>query len=171
MPLSAHSYYSTESPSRKWAWRKLSRFIVSSFQALYDTASKSFHNRLHILERMARVHSYVMLLDLECDALVLDIVHHLLASTKDDHSPMMPAYIESMPILIGILTKADDLLLEFLVSILFRSQSMGSSVKKVLEAWASRIPLHKIISSIDEIMQIKENKAKKGHNDDEKWCM
>jgi len=42
--------------------------IVSSFQALSDTTNKSFHKRLHIIECMARVKSYIMLFDLECDA-------------------------------------------------------------------------------------------------------
>jgi len=45
-------------------------------------------------------------LDFECDTLVLDIFHNLLALIKDDHSSMMLAYLES--ILVGILTEADD---------------------------------------------------------------
>jgi len=60
-----------------------------------------------------------MQLDLECNVFVLDIVHHLLASTEDDHSPLLLAHIES--ILLGILDEADDLLLEFLISILSTS--------------------------------------------------
>jgi len=87
-----------------------------------------------------------MLLDLEIDALVEDIFHHLLASTKDDHSPLLFAQIES--ILVGILDEADDLLLEFLISIFSRSQAMDgpSSIAqvmstKVLEICASQIPL------------------------------
>lgn len=55
----------------------------------------------------------------------MDLFHHLVASNKDDHSPPLLAHIES--ILDGILEEADDLLLEFLISILSWSQAMGMS--------------------------------------------
>jgi len=45
-------------------------------------------------------------------------------------------------------------LLEFLIS------------QRVLDACASRIPLRQIISSIDEITQIKENEIKEGPNEE-----
>jgi len=51
---------------------------------------------------MAKVHSYVMLSDLECEALVLDIFHHLPVAFADDHSPITLAYVEST--LVGIRT-------------------------------------------------------------------
>ena len=92
---------------------------MSSFQVLLDSADKSYHKRVRILESMIKVKSYVVLLDLECDALVLDMFHNLLASIKDEHPSLMPAHIES--ILVGILDEADDLLLEFLISILSQS--------------------------------------------------
>ena len=56
---------------------------MTYFEDLFNCARKSFHKRLRILESMARVHCYIMLLDLGCDAFVLDIFHHLLAYTKD----------------------------------------------------------------------------------------
>jgi len=56
---------------------------------------------------VARVNSYVILLDLECDAFVLDIFLCLLVSSTDDHSCLMLAYIES--ILIGILDETNDM--------------------------------------------------------------
>ncbi|KAJ8451351.1 hypothetical protein Cgig2_014123 [Carnegiea gigantea] len=116
---------------------------------------------------MTKVKSYVVLLDLECDcdAPILDIFHHLLASTKGENSPVMLAYIES--VLIGLLTKADDLLLEFLVSILSRCNSMGSTVsfttqvisQRVVDTCASQIRLQQIISSIEEIMHNNEKEG------------
>ena len=45
---------------------------------------------------MTRVKSYVVLLDLECDALLLDILHNLLVSTNGDNSSVTLAYIESI---------------------------------------------------------------------------
>ncbi|KAJ8442691.1 hypothetical protein Cgig2_001784 [Carnegiea gigantea] len=134
-----------------------------------DSADKSYHKRFRILESMSKVKSYAVLLDLECDALVLDIFHILLASIKDEHPCLMLAHIES--ILVGILNEADDLLLEFLISIISRSQAMGSPSsttqalsKRVLEIYAHRIPLQQIISSINESMHSKE-KEEEGNMD------
>ena len=95
------------------------------------------------------------------------IFRHLVASIKKDLSPLLLAHIE--PILIGILEEADDPLLEFLISILSRSEAMGSPSsttqvmsKRVLETCASRIPLQQILSSIDVMMHNKENEGNNG---------
>lgn len=98
--------------------------IVSSFEALPDSDGKSYHKRRCLLESMSGVKSYVVVLDLECHALVLDIFHHMLASFKDDHSSMTLAYVESIHV--GILIEAYDLLLEFLIPILYRSHQVIS---------------------------------------------
>jgi len=103
--------------------KKAFRVIVSSFQALSNIANKSYHKRLRILESMFRVNSPMMLLDLECYALVLDIFHHLLAPMQDDHPPPLFAHIKS--ILVGIPDEADDLLLKFLISTLSLESSYG----------------------------------------------
>ncbi|KAJ8428235.1 hypothetical protein Cgig2_009950 [Carnegiea gigantea] len=99
--------------------KKAFRVIVSSFEALPECDGKSYHKRCRILESISRVKSYVVLLDIECDTLILDIFHHLVASPKDDNSTMTLTYVES--ILVGILTEVDDLLLECLISILYQS--------------------------------------------------
>lgn len=114
--------------------KKAFHVIVSSFEALPVSQDKTYHKRHCMLESMSRVKSFEVLLYLECDALVLDLFHHLVASIKDDHSPPLLAHIES--ILDGILEEADDLLLEFLISILSWSQAMGmgcpSSIAQVM---------------------------------------
>jgi len=91
---------------------------------------------------MARAHSYVLLLDLEYDALVLDTFHHRPALIQDDHFLTLLAHIESIPV--DIIDEMDDLLLEFLITIFFRSQAMGSPAsiaqvmsKRILETCAS----------------------------------
>jgi len=93
-------------PFKNELMKKAFQVIVSSFQDLLDRPTKSYHKRLRIFESMARVRSYVMLLDLESGALVLDIYQHLLASTKDNHSPLGLAHIESIPHLPGLRVKA-----------------------------------------------------------------
>jgi len=83
---------------------------------------------------------------------------------------MMLAHVEC--ILVGILNEADDILLEFLISILSQSQTMGSTLstaqvlsKKVLETCASQILLQQIIWSMDTVMHTKKNEIKEGQSD------
>ena len=97
------------------------------------------------------MHSYIMLLDLNVMLLswTLSTISKHPLENRDDHSPLLLAHIES--ILMGILDEANDLLLEFLISILSQSQVKGSPSsiahimsKRLLETCASWILLQQI---------------------------
>ena len=47
--------------------------IVSSFEKLDEKSSLSYLKRTSILDTVAKVRSCVVMLDLECDALILDM--------------------------------------------------------------------------------------------------
>ncbi len=49
--------------------------IVSVFRGLNDINSPSFARRVNILETVAKVRSCVVMLDLECDELILEMFH------------------------------------------------------------------------------------------------
>lgn len=48
---------------------------MASFEGLDDMGSPSFTRRVSILETVAKVRSCVMMLDLECDDLILKMFH------------------------------------------------------------------------------------------------
>jgi len=48
--------------------------FTSPFITVYDDSSKSFNNR--VLETVAKVRSCVIMLDLECDGLVIEMFQH-----------------------------------------------------------------------------------------------
>jgi len=56
--------------------------IVEAFEGLDDTSSRSFQKRVSILETVAKVRSCVVMLDLECDALILQMFHHFLKTIR-----------------------------------------------------------------------------------------
>lgn len=58
------------------------QLIVSSFENLYDKSSRSYTRRASILETVAKVRSCVVMLDLECDAMVVEMFQHLLNSIR-----------------------------------------------------------------------------------------
>lgn len=58
------------------------QLIVSSFENLADQSSRSYGKRAAILETVAKVRSCVVMLDLECDALILEMFQHFLKAIR-----------------------------------------------------------------------------------------
>lgn len=58
------------------------QLIVSSFVHLYDKASRSYYKRTSILETVAKVRSCVVMLDLECDDLVVEMFQNFFKSIR-----------------------------------------------------------------------------------------
>lgn len=56
--------------------------IVDAFENLDDTSSRSFSKRVSILETVAKVQSCIVMLDLECDAMILDMFHIFLRTIR-----------------------------------------------------------------------------------------
>lgn len=66
--------------------------IVSSFENLSDKSSRSFKKRAAILETVAKVRSCVVMLDLECDALIVEMFQHFLKSIRYNSAHLLKAY-------------------------------------------------------------------------------
>ncbi|XP_071695718.1 uncharacterized protein [Rutidosis leptorrhynchoides] len=62
------------------------QLVVSTFQDLWDDSSRSYNKRLSILDIVYKVRSCVIMLDLECDALIITMFEHFLKSVRDHHS-------------------------------------------------------------------------------------
>lgn len=58
------------------------QLIVSSFESLSDKSSRSYHKRMLILETVAKVRSCVVMLDLECDGLIIEMFQHFLKAIR-----------------------------------------------------------------------------------------
>jgi hypothetical protein len=58
------------------------RLIVSSFENLHDMTSRWYETRVTILEIVAKVRLCVLMLDLECDALILEMFQLFLKTIR-----------------------------------------------------------------------------------------
>lgn len=58
------------------------QLIVSSFENLVDKSSRSYAKRTSILETVAKVRSCVVMLDLECDVLIIEMFQHFLKAIR-----------------------------------------------------------------------------------------
>lgn len=64
--------------------QEIFQLIVSSFENLSDNSSRSYTKRTSILETVAKVRSCVVMLDLECDALILEMFENFLKAIRYD---------------------------------------------------------------------------------------
>lgn len=96
--------------------KEVFRLIVSSFEKLDDKSSPSYVKRTTILETVAKVRSCVVMLDLECDALIVEMFQHFLRSIRDDHPENVFSSMETIMTL--ILEESEDVPLDLVSSIL-----------------------------------------------------
>uniref|UniRef100_A0A2P2LRE7 Uncharacterized protein n=1 Tax=Rhizophora mucronata TaxID=61149 RepID=A0A2P2LRE7_RHIMU len=120
------------------------QLIVSSFENLADNTSRSYAKRASILETVAKVRSCVVMLDLECDALIVEMFQHFLNSIRDYHPENVFSSMETIMIL--VLEESEDISPELLSPLLDSVKKGNEGVvpvahklgEKVLESCASK---------------------------------
>ncbi|KAI7749512.1 hypothetical protein M8C21_001877, partial [Ambrosia artemisiifolia] len=97
------------------------QLIVSSFEGLADQSSRSYNKRASILETVSKVRSCVIMLDLECDALIVEMFENFLKSVRDYHIDSIFPSMENIMVL--VLEESEEIPAEMLKPLL-------ASVKK-----------------------------------------
>ncbi|XP_074329426.1 uncharacterized protein LOC141667028 isoform X1 [Apium graveolens] len=105
-----------EAPYTDDQMKEVFQLIVSSFAGLSDMSSRSYDKRASILETVAKVRSCVVMLDLECEALISKMFQHFLSSIRDVHPENISASMETIMTL--VLEESEDVHLELLTPIL-----------------------------------------------------
>ncbi|KAJ7958504.1 Sister chromatid cohesion protein PDS5-like B-B [Quillaja saponaria] len=107
--------------------KEVFQLIVSSFENLSDKSSRSYTKRTSILETVAKVRSCVVMLDLECDALILEMFQHFLKAIREYHPGNVFSSMETIMNL--VLEESEDIPAELLSPIL---DSVKNDNKEVL---------------------------------------
>ncbi|KAM6575624.1 hypothetical protein CsatA_023951 [Cannabis sativa] len=76
------------------------QLIVSSFENLCDKSSRSYTKRISILETVAKLRSCVVMLDFECDALIVEMFQHFLKAIRDYHPQHVFSSMETIMTLV-----------------------------------------------------------------------
>lgn len=125
--------------------KEIFQLIVSSFEKLSDRSSRSYDKRTSILETVAKVRSCVVMLDLECDALIIEMFQHFLNAIRDDHPENVFTSMETIMTL--VLEESEDIPTELLSPILASIKKDNQEVlpiaqklgEKVFENCASKL--------------------------------
>ncbi|KAK8523466.1 hypothetical protein V6N13_113413 [Hibiscus sabdariffa] len=125
--------------------REVFQLIVSSFENLSDRSSRSYMKRTSILETVAKVRSCVVMLDLECDALIIEMFQHFLNAIRDHHADTV--FTSMVTIMNLVFEESEDISMELLSPILARVKRDNEDVlpiarrlaESVLETCASKL--------------------------------
>ncbi|CAL0323191.1 unnamed protein product [Lupinus luteus] len=111
------------------------QLIVSSFENLHDMSSRSYRKRTRILETVSKVRSCVVMLDLECDDLILEMFQHFLKEIREHHPDNVFSSMQN--IMTVLLEESEDISLNllslFLDSIKKENEAVLPIAKKLVE--------------------------------------
>ncbi|KAJ8751855.1 hypothetical protein K2173_026054 [Erythroxylum novogranatense] len=121
------------------------QLIVSSFENLADKSSRSYDKRTSILETVAKVRSCVVMLDLECEGLIIEMFRHFFNTVRDYHPENVILSMETTMIL--VLEESEDISPEMLSPLLDSVKKGNEGLlpvarklgEKVLESCASKV--------------------------------
>ncbi|XP_043807719.1 titin homolog isoform X2 [Manihot esculenta] len=146
-----------DAPYEDYQMKDVFQLIVSSFQNLDDMSSQSYVKRTSILETVAKVRSCVVMLDLECDALIIEMFQHFLNAIRDDHPENVFSSMETIMIL--VLEESEEISPELLSPLLASVKRGNEEVlpvarklgEKVLESCANKVKpyLQHAVKSLD----------------------
>ncbi|KAK7352647.1 hypothetical protein VNO80_18071 [Phaseolus coccineus] len=105
-----------EAPYDDDQMKEVFQVIVSSFENLHDKLSRSYAKRTSILETVAKVRSCVVMLDLECDALILEMFQHFFKAIREHHPENVFSSMETIMTL--VLEESEDISLDLLSTLL-----------------------------------------------------
>ncbi|XP_057957797.1 sister chromatid cohesion protein PDS5 homolog C-like isoform X2 [Malania oleifera] len=125
--------------------KEVFQLIVSSFENLSDKSSRSYNKRTSILETVAKVRSCVVMLDLECDALIVEMFQQFFKSIRDHHPEAVFTSMETIMTL--VLEESEDISVELLIPILASVKNDNEEIlpiarklgKKVLKNCADKL--------------------------------
>nr|XP_048320328.1 sister chromatid cohesion protein PDS5 homolog C isoform X2 [Ziziphus jujuba var. spinosa] len=101
--------------------KEIFRLTVAAFEKLSHVSGRCYTKAMCILETVARVRSSLMMLDLECDALVIEMFQHFLNTIRSNHPHAVFSAMERIMIL--IVEESEEISLDLLRPLL-------SSVRK-----------------------------------------
>jgi hypothetical protein len=117
--------------------KEVFKLIVSSLDNLSNKSSRSYRKMTSILETVAEVRSCVVMLDLECETLILEMFQNFLKSIRDYHPENVFSSMETIMTL--VLQESDDISLELLTPILASVKRNNGEILPVAWKLAERV--------------------------------
>ncbi|KAJ0443579.1 putative sister chromatid cohesion protein Pds5 [Helianthus annuus] len=109
----------------------------NQMRGLADQSSRSYAKRASILETASKVRSCVIMLDLECDALIVEMFERFLKSVRDYH---LDSVFPSMgSIMVLVIEESEELPVEMFKPLLARVKKDNTDVLPVARNLSERV--------------------------------
>ncbi|XP_076886360.1 sister chromatid cohesion protein PDS5 homolog D-like isoform X2 [Bidens hawaiensis] len=99
-------------PYKDEIMKEIFKLNVLAFGQLSNMTSECYRKAIHILESVAKVKSCLLMLDLECDALVFEMFEKFLSQIRVNHPPTVFSDVEA--IMTVIIQESDEIATELL---------------------------------------------------------
>ncbi|KAG5018575.1 hypothetical protein AAZX31_06G059600 [Glycine max] len=126
-----------EAPYDDDQMKEVFQLIVSSFENLHDKLSRSYSKMISILDTVAKVRSCVVMLDLECDALILEMFQHFLKAIREHHPENVFSSMETIMTL--VLEESEDISLDLLSPLLGSIKKDNEEVFPIAQKLGERV--------------------------------
>ncbi|KAL8469826.1 hypothetical protein ACS0TY_032618 [Phlomoides rotata] len=126
-----------DSPYDNEKMKNVFQLIVSSFEKLSDICSISYDKRARILVTMAELRSCVIMLDLQCDQMIIEMFQHFLKAIREDHADVIFASMET--IMTRVLEESEDISPELLAPILATLKRNNEAAMPITKKLAERV--------------------------------
>ncbi|XP_058785938.1 sister chromatid cohesion protein PDS5 homolog C-like isoform X2 [Vicia villosa] len=117
--------------------KEIFQLVVSSFEKLHDISSRSYAKRRAILETVAKVRSCVVMLDLECDGLILEMFQHFLKAIREHHPENVFSSMETIMTL--VLEESEEISFDLLSPLLDSIKKDNEEVSPIARKLAERV--------------------------------
>ncbi|KAL9250950.1 Sister chromatid cohesion protein PDS5 homolog C-like protein [Drosera capensis] len=138
-----------DAPYNDERMKEFFELIVASFDSLSLVSGRSYTKAVSIIDNVSKVKSCVMMLDLECDALIIKMFEQFLKNIRSDHPHAVFSAMEAIMTL--IIEESEDISLGLLKEASPMAWKLGS---KVIESCAEKLkPYLAIAIDTKEISQ------------------
>ncbi|KAI5403849.1 hypothetical protein KIW84_051121 [Lathyrus oleraceus] len=117
--------------------KEIFQLVVSSFEKLHDISSRSYVKRRAILETVAKVRSCVVMLDLECDGLILEMFQHFLKAIREHHPENVFSSMETIMTL--VLEESEEISFDLLSPLLDSIKKDNEEVSPIARKLGERV--------------------------------
>uniref|UniRef100_A0A2N9IPL3 Uncharacterized protein n=1 Tax=Fagus sylvatica TaxID=28930 RepID=A0A2N9IPL3_FAGSY len=109
--------------------KEIFQLTVAAFENLSHVSSRYYTKAIFILDTIAKVKSCLVMLDLECDALVVKMFQTFLKIIRSNHSPIVFSAMET--IMTMVIDESDDISLALLSPLLASVQQENETVSPI----------------------------------------
>ncbi|XP_071731836.1 sister chromatid cohesion protein PDS5 homolog D-like isoform X2 [Rutidosis leptorrhynchoides] len=118
-----------EQPYKDEIMKEIFQLNVMAFGELSNMSGHTYHKAIHILESVAKLRSFLLMLDLQCDALVLAMFEQFLSKTRSNHPHRVYSDMETIMTL--MIKESDEISFELLSLLISHVRKENQNVSPV----------------------------------------